>query len=323
MYTLDELKTTAELMKNSSEGITNGVIRIDSPNPGPVLGITACTHGNEPAGLSVVKYLLEEQDIANTLQRGTLYLVLNNIQATDDFFAATTDEAIRKARFVNINMNRLPSNTLEDDADMTLYEVRRSRELFPVWKQFTVGLDIHSTTIPTDPMIISRGGNFDIIKNLIHGFPIEVLISNIDRIQLNVPAFAMYGEINNEIPVFAIEAGQHTEEVTFERAVACSLALLQNLEMLPGIPKKSDKGYQEYLVDASIVFPDLSYDFVSDFKSYELVHEGELLAKNPNGDELRMPFTGHLLMPTAKRGNAKDISEEVSFITRPVSVRRI
>ena len=47
------------LTTSTSNGV-HGVMAINSGNPGPVLGITACTHGNEPSGLAVFDYLLND-----------------------------------------------------------------------------------------------------------------------------------------------------------------------------------------------------------------------------------------------------------------------
>ena len=67
-----------EFKKSTCDGVS-GVMRIDGPKPGPVLGITACTHGNEPSGLAIFHHLLNDLRIKEALKCGTLYLVVNNI----------------------------------------------------------------------------------------------------------------------------------------------------------------------------------------------------------------------------------------------------
>ncbi|MDO8451564.1 MAG: succinylglutamate desuccinylase/aspartoacylase family protein [bacterium] len=306
-----------QLVTSFIDGVA-GVIRIDSGKPGSILGITACTHGNEPSGLAIFEYLLKERNIEKELRCGTLYLVVNNIQATKRFFDATSEEEIRKSRYCDVNMNRLPKNTLELEND-SRYEVMRFQELYPVWKRFEYGLDVHSTLDPSEPMIISRGGEFH--SDLVRGFPIKKLISNIDKVQIGIPAFAFYGGLESKAKVFAIEAGQHTDPISFERASVCAVSLLQNLNMLPSTQQSIAMEYNEYHIDDSIVFPDISFDFVRDFESYEEIHKGELLALNTKGEEIRSAVDGHLIMPTSRRGADKDISEEVAFISQPVKIR--
>lgn len=305
--------------KAQCEGVS-GVMRIESGKPGPTLGITACTHGNEPSGLAVFEYLLKEKNIEKKLKCGTLYLVINDIQATERFFNATNEEEVRKSRYCDINMNRLPGEILTLVGD-TRYEVVRAKELYPLWQHFEFGIDVHSTLDPSEPVVISGGGEFH--PELVRGFPIKKLISNIEKVQIGIPAFAFYGGLESEAKVFAIEAGQHTDPSSFERATTCVVSLLQNLNMLSSIQLPIVSEYEEYYVESAILFPDPSFDFVKNFESYDEIHEGDLLARNEKGEEICAPFDGHLIMPTSRRGMDKDISEEVSFISRPVKIRRV
>jgi len=316
------MKAIFEMLMNSENGGIPGVLRIDSGKPGPILGVTACTHGNEPSGLAVFDYLLNTLDIYSTLQRGTLYLVLNNIKATEKFFTAKTREEVSQARYTDVNMNRLPKNVLALKNDRR-YEIQRVQDLLSIWRQFTVGLDIHSTTVPTDPMFISRGGKFNLIEDLVRGFPIERLISNIDDVMRTAPTFSFYGSDKQDVPVFAIEAGQHTEPASSQRAIECAIALLQNLKMIPGISTSVVGEYKEYCIEEVVTFPDDSFDFVSNFKTYDVIYEGQVIARSIDGEEIVAPFDGHLILPTSKRGKEKDISEEVAFVSRPMQIRKI
>jgi hypothetical protein len=203
------------------------------------------------------------------------------------------------------------------------YEERRARELRPFWERFTVGLDIHSTTAKTAPMIISRGNNFDRIANLVRGFPIDILISNIDAVQIGAPVFAFYG-VDANVPVFAIEAGQHTETETLRRAQDCTVSLLQNLSMIASANvTPTIRTYTEYEIVGSILFDSMAFDFIKQFESFDSIRKGDLLATNTKtGEEIRAVTDGHLIIPTKKTGVKKDISEEVSFVSKPEQIRR-
>lgn len=317
------LSTFDKIAKSSFDGVL-GVIKIESFVPGPCVGITVCTHGNEPSGLAVLNYLLHDIKINSILRKGSLFIVINNVKATRKFFEAKSEMEQQKSRYVDINMNRLPRNIIEIGDDPR-YEVRRAKELCPIWNQFTVAIDIHSTTSDTGPVIISRGKNFDRIKDIVRGFPIKVLISNIDEIQKDVPAISFYGPENGTIPAFAIESGQHTKPESFKIACACAIATLQNLSMISGTPETSIDEYEEYEIVDSIFFDDMSWDFV-DEKFVGLAPKivaGQLLAKDKTGKELRAEIDGHLVLPSGKRGVEKDITEENSFISLPMQIRRV
>ena len=81
--TIAELKLFFESFKSRACDGIPASMKIDSGRPGQVLGITACTHGNEPSGIAVIKYLLEDMHIESSLLRGTLYLGINNVRAVE------------------------------------------------------------------------------------------------------------------------------------------------------------------------------------------------------------------------------------------------
>ena len=318
-HSLSSNKQTFEYFKNQIVDGVTGVVRIDSGKLGPVLGITACTHGNEPAGLAIFAHLLEELDIRNTIKYGTLYLVINNLAAAKKYFDLSDSDDKSCSRFLDINMNRLPKDVLTNESDERS-EAKRARELRQIWKRFDYGIDIHSTESDIEPMIISKGGIFR--QDLIRGFPIEKLISNIDRVQIGVPAYSFYGDANSS--VFAIESGQHEKDATFVRAATCAESLLQNLHMLDGEPSVRIDAYREFFIDASVVFIDMSYDFVKNFTEEEMVSKGQVLAVSSNGlTDITAPFDGALIMPSTKRGAVKNINEEQAFISMPVHMRHI
>lgn len=308
----------SEYMRNAEVGGIRGVLKIESGKPGPILGVTASTHGNEPTGLAIIDHLLNTVEIGKNLLQGTLFLVLNNIEASRRYFDATTEEEVRKARYCDVNMNRLPDDVLERKDD-SRYEIRRAQELYPIWKQFEYGLDVHSTLETSEPMIITMGDS--IYPKLMRGFSIPMLLTGMGIHQLGKPACAFYGA-HASSSVFGIEAGQHEEEETFTRAAVCATALLQNLGMLPGTPHQSLASYQEYQLSGSIIFPDISYDFVRVFEHKEYIQGGEILAESTKGLEpIRMPYNGHLIMPSIRRGIEKDVTEEASFLSKPVRTR--
>src|SRR3989344_8257828 len=221
--TFEQLSSEFDFLKSSEFESVKGVLCINSGNPGPMLGITVSTHGNEPSGLAALWYLRNEFKLTDNLLRGSVFLVLNNVRATERYFAAcaTQDDAAKKtARFCDHNMNRLPENSLILKGD-TRYEILRVQELRPVWERFEVAFDIHSTQMPSDPMIIACGG---LQEDLIKGFPVSILITNIEKVQVEKPAVSFYG-VEGRIKTLAIEAGSHDNPSSFAGSIACTLTL--------------------------------------------------------------------------------------------------
>lgn len=289
-----------DIMRTSVCDGVSGVMHISSNTAGPTVGITVCSHGNEPAGLTAIDYLLNTLKLPENLLKGDVYLIVNNL-----------DAAIESKRFISVDMNRLPANTPELE-QVSEYEVRRARELLPIWRKFDVGLDIHSTSQDTSPMIISVGPVFHI--ELVKGFPIEIVISNIDRIQRGKPASSFYGAGNAR--VFGIEAGQHAADHAGRVASTCAEALLINLGMLDG-QIRVHVPYREYRVIDSIVLPNGSYETPAEaFPNFQWIAKDTLVASG-DGPDIRMPIAGHVVMHNGKV-RPDDILNEALFITEPM-----
>ncbi len=315
-----ELLETFTHIKNSTYRGVAGVYCIDSGIPGPILGITACTHGNEPSGLAVIHHIMEAVGKGSCLHMGKLLLVLNNIEATEKYLNAQSETEERLARFIDVNMNRLPENALTLDND-TRSEIRRAKELRPVWEEFTHGLDIHSTLTEMPAMIISRSDGLP--DRLLQGIPIETVLLNIENVQIGKPAFAFYGAPGAVTDVFAIEAGSHKEPSSFVCAIETTMTVLQNLAMIDGTTQKSVRIYKEYFIQGSILFPDMSFRIPSpgEVRDFELVPKGTVLGTSSDGhDPILAPFDTHPIM-MSNPVNTGSLLEEAMFLSLPVTER--
>ena len=310
--TREELFEAFNKIKNSTHEGINGVFKFDSGNPGPVLGVTIQTHGNEPSGLATLWYFLNVEPIENLLKNGAVFFVINNIKATEKYFSAKNDDERRLARFVEVNFNRLPKDVMARKVENN-YEVGRAQELKNIWSKFDVGMDIHSTTQESEPMIIAIN-KFE--KDLVKGFPISIVISNIENIQIGVPPTIFYGGDKN-ISILAIESGSHEKQSSFVTAITCMLNLMQNIKMTS--EEVSIEQKQEYLlyeVVGSLVFPNSSYVLSKIYPMFGNITKGEILANGDNGP-LHAPLSGCTIFGP-KQEKPDSIAEEVLFFTKPV-----
>jgi hypothetical protein len=317
---LQDLRAEFDFIKNSFFDEVAGVFCVDSGKPGPTLGITINTHGNEPSGLAVLAYFRHQFSLKEKMPGGKVFFVLNNLKATEQYFAALQiedgkerTEAKGNCRFSKdgFNFNRLPKDALTKKG-VLLYEVMRAQELSQIWKGFDFALDIHSTSQPSVPMIVACGG---LHQELIVGFPVEVVISNIENIQIGKPAIYFYGKSEN-VPMIGIEAGFHEDEASFACAVTCALSLMQNVGILPKADlAPAERIYQEHKIDSSVMFPDKSYELVKAFEMFEPVQSGQVLASG-DGKEIIAPFSGLAMFYPGKL-RPDSIAEEVLFLSRP------
>lgn len=280
-----------------------GVELIDSGKPGPCLGITACTHGDEPAGLAALDYVRGLE-----LKRGRVYLIIVNLKGAEAYKKAQNAAERRAARFIDINFNRLPENALELEDDR--YEIQRLKELMPVFETFDYALDIHSTTQESKPMIV-RGREFD--PDLVRGFPIKTMISCIDEKQIGLPGFAFHGG-DRKVPSFEIECGSHEDPASEKLAIECSKELLINLGMIDGTPATAPQ-MNDYEIGDIVVFPNKTYRLEKIFRNFEKIQKGQKLADGDQGP-IFAPFDGHTIFgPDGLTPTKWD--EEVLFLSYP------
>ena len=314
------LQKILTMMKSCTESGVPGVLKIVGKKPGIVLGISVCTHGNEPSGLAALDYLWNELDLQKRLNRGAVYFVVNNLEAAENYLWNGERGKNNRYRLIDWNMNRLPEDMLHLTNDKR-YEVQRAQELFPIWQQLEVGFDIHSTTQDSPPMLI--GGRVPL--KLVHDFPIEMMLTNIDVVQKGLPAFGFYGQSKKEIPVFEIEAGQHEKQSSFKRAQECVGRLLRNLDMIDSRPLPGKKPMErpsrkllEYRICGSIFSPDKSYRCTRVFKNGEFVSKGTPFLTG-NGKDIIAPYDCHTLFCPADR-KPRSLIDEVMFLSSPVVV---
>lgn len=309
-----ELSKQFKWIANSSYQDVPGVWCVASGRPGPILGITLHTHGNEPSGLAVLSHFRNQVRIEDVLTRGTVIFVLNNIRATKRYIGARTKEKRGKCRFCDVNMNRLPSNLRTSTADRR-YEVQRARALLPVWKEFEFAIDVHSFSQEAEPFIISIGRLY---PKLVRGFPISNIVSRIDEVMRQKPAVAYYGQ--GSVRALAIESGYHEDPKALRRAITCVTALMKNLRMMRGSPPKSQRVYSEYVLREAVWFNNRSQRLIRPFKPYEKIRKGEVLAID-KGAKITAASDGHVILPIRSIKPSR-ISEEIMFLSEPVRLRR-
>lgn len=293
-----------------------GVFCIEGAEPGPIVGITFCTHGNEPSGLAAA------YDFVNYVKRygdttGKIILSLNNIAAAKKFFVAKTPDDKFCSRYIDIDMNRLPSEILELTNDKRS-EVVRAKELSPIWKEFEYALDIHSTTLKTVPFIINL--NRTLPKNLIRGIPINRIISNIDTIQHNHPVAHFYGSKQKPAYSIGIECGSHDDQESFFCAAEALFMFLNNTGVIQRDSSAIVTEYMEYRIVQAIRFPNLSYRLERLFGNFEVIEKNQVLARG-NGHDITAQHAGHAFF--ASRAEGKNTHDEMLFLSKPAKAIKL
>jgi hypothetical protein len=219
-------------------------------------------------------------------------------------------------------MNRLPHNLLDEKCSgmSQPVEIRRARELAPIWAQFTHGLDIHSTKGDIAPMIITGLGGLR--PDLVKGFPITKVLTEIHTVQIGSPVYGFFGSKSAaDVPiVLEIEAGTHQDTKSFERASVCAEALLKNLGMIAGSTDAAVSQYEIYEMFDTIVFPNTTYELTRYFQDFEEVREGETIARS-RGNVIVAATKCHTVFASQKL-RPTDVAEEIMYLSRPMTLRK-
>ncbi|MBI1775427.1 MAG: succinylglutamate desuccinylase/aspartoacylase family protein [Proteobacteria bacterium] len=125
------------------------VHEFDSGKPGPRVMVNALTHGNEICGAIALDRLLR---LGVRPSRGRLTFAFVNVAAYGRFDAKTP----HASRFVDEDLNRVWLEARLDGPENTV-ELRRARELRPLFDQVDFLLDIHSMQTTSPALMICHG----------------------------------------------------------------------------------------------------------------------------------------------------------------------
>ena len=243
-----------------------GVLTLETHKPGPRVGIMACTHGNEPAGLAAFGYLLAQ---AEHLQCGSVHLILNNLGAARCYFEEATDLSFTAHyRFVDRDMNRVHAHWQSDKTA----ESKRTLTLLPLFQRLDVVFDLHSTSAPSDPMLVTLSeadaqleipGVAIVLKNLMPHLNAPPLVSLCERAE-----------------AFVLETGSHEDPQALLIAQAAVQCLLAKVGVLPQRLGASSFAPTVYEIYQAVVFPHESYTLLELIPNLGFLPQGTVLAQS-------------------------------------------
>jgi predicted deacylase len=270
-----------------------------SDRTGPHVVLQALTHGNEVCGAIALDWLLHE---GITASRGSISLVFANIAAYRRFDPADPFAS----RCVDEDFNRLwTSEVLDGPRDSV--ELRRARELRPLYDRTDFLLDLHSMSEPCPPIVMTgttRKG-IDLARDI--GIPRHVVVDAGHAAGRRLRDYAFFSDADDPRNALLIECGQHWEAAAPPLAKQAALRFLRRFDVV-------DRDWLDERIDPAPVPPQrivevtttvtiASDDFrftapVSGLQS--IPREGTLYAVD-GGREIRTPHDEcMLIMPTRR-----------------------
>ncbi|MEP6998745.1 MAG: succinylglutamate desuccinylase/aspartoacylase family protein [Betaproteobacteria bacterium] len=171
--------------------------------PGPHLVLQALTHGNEVCGAIALDRLLREgiQPV-----RGTLSIVFANVDAYGRFDRARPFAS----RCVDEDFNRLWTPEMLDGGRESS-ELRRARELRPLYERADFLLDIHSMSEPCLPLAMAGRRRKGIALARAVGMPEHIIVDAGHAAGRRLRDYAFFDDEADPRAALLIECGQHWE----------------------------------------------------------------------------------------------------------------
>ncbi len=276
-------------------------------NNGKLFIIIASIHGNEKAGYHALKKLFHFLESKQVTFEGKVIGLLGNMSAFE------IDQ-----RFIHKDLNRqwyatkiiklsaLPYgllNTSEDIEQKQLLDAIQNVLHQQDDKEDILMLDLHTTSASGACMSITNKHKDSVEFAKLYPSPV------IDKMTSTISGTTLEYFDRLNIPGIAFEAGQHNDPESAERSFAALVSIFLDLKIIDKKYKDQCAGtieelrkYNENLPYVSEVkyhhLIDEEDEFVmkAGYANFQAVKEGELLAKDKNG-EIFCPLDGKILMP--------------------------
>jgi predicted deacylase len=195
-----------------------------SHRTGPHVLLQALTHGNEVCGAIALDWALRE---AVRPTRGTLTLVFANVAAYRRFEPADPFAS----RCIDEDFNRLWNDDVLDGPRDSA-ELRRARELRPVYHRAEFLLDLHSMSEPCPPLAMAglRRKGLALARAL--AMPQHVVIDGGHAAGRRLRDYAFFDDESDPRAALLIECGQHWEAAAPTVAIQSVLRFLEHFDMV-------------------------------------------------------------------------------------------
>ncbi|HYZ33411.1 MAG TPA: succinylglutamate desuccinylase/aspartoacylase family protein, partial [Crenalkalicoccus sp.] len=276
-----------------------GVWSFAAKAPGPHVAVVALTHGNEIGGAVVL-----ERWLRAGLQpaRGRLSLVSANLAAYRRF----DPNDPTASRFIDEDLNRLwDVETLEGGRQSC--ELRRARELRPLFDTVDVLLDLHSMLWPSDPLILCGRALQSRRLGLSLGIPPLVVADDGHSGGRRLIDYAPFASGDGARCGLLVEAGAHWEAVTVATMEATAAALLRRLSLVPpahpALPPAPAVHAPSRLAEVTrtITARHAEFTFLRPFRGGEVVRRRNTLIALDGEAEIRTPHDDCLLVMPSLR----------------------
>lgn len=255
--------------------------RFDSLAPGPHLLLLGGVHGDEkPGSLALEKLSVE-------IQSGRLRLLRGKITIA----ARVNAEALTLGRhFIEENLNRI----VRRYGAPATHEQRLANELVSLLDAADAVLDLHGTPAPSRPFVFLDDESPD-NRAWADALGVDFLLSGWPALYAGgrTVTTTEYAQALGK-RALTVEAGQNDEPKSAELGFAFALRSLAHFGLTAPV---APAGAARPLRFTRVVYRERDGAFAREWKNFDPVKRGELLARRAGGAELTAPEDGYVLMP--------------------------
>ncbi len=276
--------------------------QFDSGKPGPHVGITAVTHGNELCGAITLDWLLSHEVRPS---RGKLTLGFVNVDAFHSFDRSAPSES----RFVDEDFNRLwADEVIHQDTQRDSSEMRRARIIAPVIGQLDYLLDIHSMQHPA-PSLMMCGPREK-------GRELGVSLASTDwcindwghAAGRRMRDYAPFIDESNARNSLLVECGQHWEASSVAVSHHTAVRFLRHFDVVDEVAlvdlAPTEAGPRPVVAEVSgpYTMKSAQFEFVQTFTGMETIARAGTVIGHDDGEPLLTPYDNCVLvMPNRRR----------------------
>ena len=267
----------------------------EASRPGPHTVIQALTHGNEVCGAIALDWALRK---GLEPLRGRLTLCFANVEAYHAFDAADPFAS----RCVQEDFNRLWSpevlQSLRETADL-----RRARELKPIYDSADTLLDLHSMTDPCVPLAMAgrHAKGIELARKV--GIPEHIVVDAGHAAGKRLRDYAFFDDSGDPRAALLIECGQHWERAAAQVAREAVVRFLQGTEQLdPSLALPPPRVRQRVLqVTHAITIRTDAFEFAVPVQGLAVIEHAQTVLARDGDALIRTPYDRCVLvMPTRR-----------------------
>lgn len=270
---------------------------------GPKVVVLGGTHGDELAGIEVIRRLREKFGLTEkkggTYEtdevRGDLYFGLGNPAAIEKGARAAADGPDLNRTFFETDLILTPS---EDDRP----DLIRARELAPLLALTDFLIDLHGTNTESPPFVCLNGER-EAHRRLYRHLDVEYVLSDPDKILAQDEQGVGCGTTDEYVEAYGgtaivYETGKGSDLTGVDKVYGEVLAMLRELGTIEGDAKggKGPKDDHTYAITYNVTAKSADFTYAPGMdKGWRKVMQGERIGTYGDGTEERAPDSGILL----------------------------